>query len=89
MGVLLNYRSRAVAKELLKTAFSGKPFWLVMLNGEFGGRVPSSFLKNPGDKLAFFIILRMELLCKNGTILRKSGNTGVYSVINFIIMRIS
>ena len=25
-GVLLNYRSRAVAREFLKTSFSGKPF---------------------------------------------------------------
>ena len=26
-GVLLNYRSRAVAREFLKTSFSGKLFW--------------------------------------------------------------
>ena len=29
-GVLLNYRSRAVAREFLKTSFSGKPFWTVL-----------------------------------------------------------
>ena len=26
-GVLINYRSEAVAKELLGTVFGGKPFW--------------------------------------------------------------
>ena len=29
-GVLLNYTSRAVAREFRKTSFSGKPFWTVL-----------------------------------------------------------
>ena len=45
-GFLLNYSSRAVAKELLKTGFGAKPFWgLFMLNGEFFGRRTSALKK--------------------------------------------